>query len=131
VYGVWRPVTAFRRADEDLNPDTAADPTWTPLLTTPPYPSYAGNAACLAAAAARAHQLAFGRDDIPFSVTWPRGMGLPNVTRDFSGFWQLADEQARSRIYGGIHYQFDSDASQNACVKVPEFTFSNFMLRRR
>ena len=49
-------------------------------------------------------------------------MGLPNVTRDFTGFWQLADQQARSRIYGGIHYQFDSDASQAACVKVTEFT---------
>jgi hypothetical protein len=57
-------------------------------------------------------------------------MGLPSVTRDFTGFWQLADQQARSRIHGGIHFQFDSDASQAACVKVPEFTRSKFMLRR-
>jgi len=130
VYGMWRQVTAIRRADEDLNPDTAADPTWTPLLTTPPYPTYAGNAACLSAAAARALQLALGRDDVPFSITWPRTMGLPSVTRDFTGFWQLADQQARSRIHGGIHFQFDSDASQGACVKVPEFTAANFMVRR-
>ena len=131
VYGLWRPVTAIRRAGEDLNPATDADPTWTPLLTTPTYPSYAGNAACLSAAAARAHQLAFGRDDIAFSITWTRTMGLPPVTRDFTGFWQLAEEQARSRIHGGIHYQFDSDASQDACVKVPEFTLSRHMRRRR
>jgi hypothetical protein len=131
AYRLWRPVTAIRRADEDLNPDTEADPAWLPLLATPPYPSYAGNAACLSAAAARAHQLVFGRDDIPFSVTWTRTMGLPPVTRDFSGFWQLADEQARSRIYGGIHYQFDSDASQAACVKAPEFAYAHFMQRRR
>jgi hypothetical protein len=130
VYGMWRQVTAIHRADEDLNPDTAADPTWTPLLTTPPYPTYAGNAACLSAAAARALQLALGRDDVPFSITWPRTMGLPNVTRDFTGFWQLADQQARSRIHGGIHFQFDSDASQAACVKVPEFTAEHFMVRR-
>jgi hypothetical protein len=39
VYGLWRPVTAIRRADEDLNPATAPDPTWIPLLVTPPYPS--------------------------------------------------------------------------------------------
>jgi hypothetical protein len=129
VYGLWRPVTAIRRADEDLNADTAADPTWISLLATPPYPSYAGNAACLSAAAARAHQLALGRDDIPFSITWPRP-GLLPVTRDFSGFWDLADQQARSRIHGGIHYQFDSDASQAMCVKVPEFAFSRFMLPR-
>ena len=130
VYGLWRPVTAIRRADEDLNPDTDPDPLWTPLLTTPPYPTYAGNAACLSAAAARALQLALGRDDVPFSVTWPRTMGLSNVTRDFTGFWQLADQQTRSRIHGGIHFQFDSDVSQAACVKVPEFTAANFMVRR-
>ena len=129
VYGLWRPVTAIRRADEDLNPATAADATWLPLLTTPPYPSYAGNAACLSAAAARAHQLVFGRDDIAFSITWTR-TGLPPVTRDFTGFWDLADKQARSRIHGGIHYQFDTDASQAACVKVPEFALSRFMRPR-
>jgi hypothetical protein len=30
VYGLWRPITAIRRADEDLNPATVADPAWTP-----------------------------------------------------------------------------------------------------
>ena len=38
VYGVWRPVTAIRAADTDLNPDTDPDSTWLPLITTPPYP---------------------------------------------------------------------------------------------
>jgi hypothetical protein len=131
VYGLWRPVTAIRRADEDLNPGTISDPTWTPLLATPPYPTYAGNVACFSAAAARAMQLSLGRDDVPFSITWPRTMGLPSVTRDFTGFWQLANQQARSRIHGGIHFQFDTDASQAACVKVPEFTNANYMLRRK
>jgi hypothetical protein len=122
-------VTAIRRADEDLNPATAADPTWISLLATPPYPSYGGNAACLSAAAARAHQLVLGRDDVPFSITWTRP-GLSPVTRDFDGFQDLADQQARSRIHGGIHYQFDSDGSQAVCVKVPEFAHSNFMVPR-
>jgi hypothetical protein len=131
VYGLWRPLTAIRRADEDLNPDTAADPAWTPLLTTPPYPTYAGNAACLSATAARALQLAIGRDDVPFSITWPRTMGLPPETRHFTGFWQLADQQARSRIHGGIHFQFDSDASQTACVEVAEFVEAHYMVRQK
>ena len=46
-------------------------------MNTPTYPSYAGNAACLSAASARALQIALGRDDIPFTVTYPRTMGLP------------------------------------------------------
>jgi hypothetical protein len=36
VYGMWRPVTAIRAADLDLNPETDPDPTWLPLITTPP-----------------------------------------------------------------------------------------------
>ena len=130
VYGLWRPVTAIRQADTDLNPATAPDPTWLPLLNTPPYPSYAGNAACLSAAAARALQIGFGRDDISFSVTYPRTMGLPTEVRSYNGFADLAQQQADSRIFGGIHYRFDSEASQAACKKVPEFTDSHFMLRR-
>jgi hypothetical protein len=130
VYGLWRPVTAIRRAAEDQNAATDADPTWTPLLTTPPYPAYAGNAACLSAASARALQIAFGRDDIPFSVTYPRTMGLPTETRNYTGFWDLAQQEARSRILGGIHYQFDSDASQAACVKAPEFAAAHYMVPR-
>ena len=65
VYGLWRPVTAIRGAADDLNPATDADATWLPLITTPPYPSYAGNMACIGASAARALQLAFGTNDIP------------------------------------------------------------------
>ena len=57
-------------------------------------------------------------------------MDLSPVTRSYPGFQQLADDQARSRIHGGIHYQFDSDASQAACVKVPEFTAAHYMLSR-
>jgi len=39
-YNYWRPVTAIRLADTDGNPSTDADPTWTPLVPTPPIPDY-------------------------------------------------------------------------------------------
>ena len=130
TYGLWRPVTAIRRANEDGNPLTDPDPEWLPLLITPPYPSYAGNASCLSAAAARALQLAMGSDEIAFSVTW---IGVPpntDVTRDYNRFSDLAEEFARSRIFGGIHYQFDSDASQSACPKVADYVHAHYMLER-
>jgi hypothetical protein len=130
TYGMWRPVTAIRRANEDLNPATDPDAVWTPLLNTPPYPAYAGNASCLSAASARALQIAFGRDDIPFTVVYPRTMGLPTETRTYAGFWDLAQQEADSRIFGGIHYRFDSEASQAYCVKAPEFAAKHFMLPR-
>ena len=130
VYGLWRPVTAIRRANEDLNAATAQEDTWTPLLTTPTYPSYAGNVACLSAASARALQIAFGRDDIPFTVTYPRTGGLATEVRDYAGFADLAQKQADSRVLGGIHYRFDNEASQAACSKVPVFTEQQFMRPR-
>ena len=130
TYGLWRPVTAIRRASEDLNPETDQEDNWTPLLATPPYPAYAGNVACLSAASARALQIAFDRDDIPFTVVYPRTMGLPTETRTYAGFSDLAQQEADSRIFGGIHYRFDNEASQAYCVKAPEFAAEHFMLPR-
>jgi hypothetical protein len=128
VYGLWRPVTAIQRADEDLNDATVADPGWLPLLVTPPYPSYAGNAACLSKAGSKALELALGTNDVTITFTWP---GTPPYTREWTSLSQLADAQAKSRIWGGIHYQFDTDASQVACAKVAEYVFANFMRPRR
>ena len=50
VYGLWRPVTAIQQGDPFSG--TTPDVTWMPLLTTPPYPSYAGNMATIGASAA-------------------------------------------------------------------------------
>ena len=130
VYGLWRPVTAIRRADEDLNALTDPDPTWTPLLTTPPYPAYSGNMACVGASAARALALFYETDDATFTVTWIGSGGNPDATRSYQGFWQLAQDQADSRVYGGIHYRFDNEASQATCVRVPEYVFSHYMRPR-
>ena len=56
-------------------------------------------------------------------------MGLPTETRSYAGFRGLAQQAARSRILGGIHYQFDS-VSQEACVKAPEFAAAHYMRPR-
>ena len=130
VYGVWRPVTAIRAADTDLNPDTDPDSTWLPLITTPPYPSYAGNLATIGASAARALQLVCDTNDVPVAITWNLSGGFPSVTRYFDGFWQAAEEEAMARIYGGIHYRFDQQAGQQVGRSVAEFVFANFVRPR-
>jgi membrane-associated phospholipid phosphatase len=130
VFGMWRPVTAIRQADTDLNPATTADPTWLPLLTTPPYPSYAGNLATIGASAARALQRAFATNDMAFTATWRQSNGSPDVSRQFDGFWQAAQEMSESRIYGGIHYRFDQVAGQQIGVSVADYVFANYMDRR-
>jgi hypothetical protein len=130
VYGLWRPVTAIRLADEDLNALTDADPSWLPLLTTPPYPSHSGNMACVGASAASALALFHDTDAIAFSTTWVGSGGNPDVTRSYQGFWQLAEDQANSRVYGGIHFRFENEASQATCPRVPAYVFSHYMQPR-
>jgi hypothetical protein len=129
VYGLWRPVTAIRNAADDLNTATDPDSTWLPLITTPPYPSYAGNMAGSGAAAATALALAFGTNDMHVAATW-RQSDAADITHHFDGFWQAAEEQSMSRIYGGIHYRFDQDAGQQIGRSVAEFVFRNFMRPR-
>jgi hypothetical protein len=127
VFGMWRPVTAIQQGDpfSGITPD----PTWTTLIPTPPYPSYAGNMATIGASAARALQLVFRTNDIPVTATWKQSAGA-DVSHHFAGFWQAAEEQSESRIYGGIHYRFDQVAGQQIGRSAAEFVFANYMTRR-
>jgi hypothetical protein len=129
LYGLWRPTTAIREAARDGNPATEPDPGWLALIPTPPYPTYPGNYACIASAMTRVFERYFGRDNLPFSVTWGEAGG-PGVTRSYNGFRQLADEAARSRVYGGIHFNFDTTSSFGVCIPLGDYVFDN-MLRRR
>ncbi len=129
-YALWRPVTAIRRAAEDGNPATDPDPNWTTLHpTTPPYPTYAGNASTIGASCATVLAAVFGTDHITFQVRWD-AYGFLGVTRSYAGFWAAADEEARSRIYGGIHFTFDSIAGQGIGVNVGEHVVDNYLLPR-
>ena len=127
IYGLWRPFTAIRQADTDLNPNTAQDVSWSTLIPTPPYPSYAGNMATIGASAARVIALAIGTDDIQVSATWKQSGGAPDITRTWSKLSDIAQEMADSRIYGGIHYRFDNVAGQTAGKSVADYVFANFM----
>jgi hypothetical protein len=129
-YGLWRPVTAIRRADEDGNPDTEPDTSWSSLIPTPPYPAYTGNMAAVGMAHATVLALFFGRDDIPFQNTW-EGTPTEGRTRTYLSFGQMANEEANSRIYGGIHFRFDNDAGQSIGRNVANYVFLNYMTPRR
>ncbi len=75
-YNYWRPVTAIRAADADGNSRTSADPTWTPLVTTPPIPDYDSAHAVQGGAASTVLKRFFGTDHIGFttcSLTLPAG----------------------------------------------------------
>jgi hypothetical protein len=126
-HGLWRPVTAIQRADEDGNPNTAQDAGWLPLLPTPPYPTYPGNLAAVGASQATILALFFGRDEIPFQHTWE---GAGGATRSYPSLSAMAREQGDSRIYGGIHFRFDNVAGQSTGRNVANYVFLNFLTPR-
>jgi hypothetical protein len=128
LYGFWRPVTAIREAARDGNPATEPDAAFTSLIPTPPYPTYPGNYACLASAIGQVFTRYFGRDNLPFSITWAEPAG-PGITRSYNGFRQLADEAARSRVYGGIHFNFDTTSSFGVCIPLADYVFDNTLRR--
>jgi hypothetical protein len=125
--GLWRPLTAIRRADEDGNSDTDQDVNWTSLLGNPPYPTYAGNNAAIGTSQSTILALFFGRDDFSFQHTWE---GAGGATRSYNGFTTMANEEADSRIYGGIHFRFDNVAGQSVGRNVANYVFLNIMRPR-
>jgi hypothetical protein len=122
-YGLWRPITAIQQANTDGNPNTIADPNWEPLLSTPPFPTYVSGHSTFGAAAAVILKDFFGQD-IPFTAT---SDDLPGVERFFSTFWDAAEENGESRIYGGIHFDFDNLVGLTAGAQVGDMVFANFL----
>jgi hypothetical protein len=107
-FDFWRPVTAIREVEAD----------WTPLLPTPPFPSYTSGHSSFSGAAAAALAAFFGTDRMAFSTT---SDGLPGVTRSFKSFSSAAEEAGMSRIYGGIHWDFDNTAGLACGREIGEY----------
>jgi hypothetical protein len=114
---LWRPETAIQLADTSENPATSPDTAWKPLSRmappdktrfSPPFPAYVSGHATLGAAHAAVMRRALNTDNVTFTV----GTEDPNakgVTRTFNSFTEAALEDARSRVYLGVHYQWDGD----------------------
>lgn len=96
----WRPITAIHAAATDGNPLTEADPSWQPLLVTPPVPDHPSTHTVLGWAAAEVLIDLFG-DRVRYDLT---SLTLPGVTRRYRGFSQAAEENGMSRVYAGIHF---------------------------
>ena len=111
AYNYWRPVTAIQTADTDGNPDTSADPDWTPLAPTPPIPDYDSAHSVEGGAAAQVLKRFFGTDRVSFetcSLTLPAGSTCDDVSpvfRSYTSFSQAREENGVSRILVGFHFR--------------------------
>jgi hypothetical protein len=128
TYNFWRPVTAIRNADPNINPDTLPDPNWLPLVvTTAADPSYPGAHAVISGIAGTVLTSFFERDDFDFDVT---SEVLPDVLRSFSTFTGAVEEAAASRIFAGQHFRFDETAGVRLGERVADWVFGHFLLPR-
>ncbi len=96
----WRPWAAIQRADEDGNPDTEPDPSWTALITAP-YPETPSGHCSLSGTQLEVLQMFFG-DRTGFDVTSAR---FPGEVRHFDRFSDALKEIIEARIWAGLHFR--------------------------
>ncbi len=130
---LWRPVTAIIEAASDGNPATSPNAAWEPLGTdpvtgahvTPPFPAYVSGHATFAAAHAGVMRLYFGTDNVTFTASTEDPNPLvAGVTRTFNSFTRAALENARSRVYLGVHFQWDGDHGFHSGQALAEYLYA-------
>ena len=91
----WRPITAIREGTID------PDPTWTPLLATPPYPDYISGHACITGSATGTFAYLFGARSINVDVS----SSVTSTTRHYDSAAALDAEAFNARIWLGFHFR--------------------------
>jgi hypothetical protein len=125
TYNQWRPVTAIRAADTDGNPDTTADPAWTPLLVTPPFPDYIAGHTTYAGAAKEVLEHVFGRT--PGIAVKLTSATAPGVTETYTTFEDIADGVVDARVWGGIHWRTSSVRGERVGEQIGRFAVDHFL----
>jgi hypothetical protein len=145
VYRFWRPIGAIREADTDGNPATTADASFTPLGApasnivpgvnfTPPFPAYASGHATFGSALFQTLRRFYGTDRIGFRfvsdefngiTTDNQGNARPRVERAFASLSAAEEENGQSRIYLGIHWEFDKTEGMRQGRRVADFVMGN------
>jgi PAP2 superfamily len=151
-YDFWRPITGIRESDPgtgptgsgDGNPSTIGDPSFSPLGApasnlrgpnfTPPFPAYPSGHAAFGGALFQTLRRFFGTDEIAFRFVSDEFDGAtkdhdgnvrPYLPRSFSSFSQAEEENGQSRIYLGIHWQFDKTQGIAQGRRVADYVFDH------
>lgn len=107
LYNFWRPVTAIRAGDNDTNPDTEGDLAFTPLITTPCFPSYGSNHASGSYGGAEVLRRLYGAGGHDLTLSNPT---LPAIVLHYAELKDVCQDIDDARVFGGIHFRFDQEA---------------------
>lgn len=126
---LWRPDTAIQLATLDGNGATDADPLWQPLSQSyggarfsPAFPAYVSGHATFGATHGRMLANYLGADELDFELGTDDPFAL-GVKRKFGRFSDAAKENGRSRIYLGVHYQWDADMAYVVGTRLADYIF--------
>jgi hypothetical protein len=118
-YTTWRPITVIQSGGDGVNSAVTADPNWQPLLVTPNFPEYISGHSTFSGAAAAVFDSVFG-SNVGFTDT------SAGYTRTYTSFDQAAIEAGRSRIYGGIHFEFSDADGETAGRNLGNYVVQTF-----
>ncbi len=100
MYLLERPQTFIRRV---------FNPTWSPLHHTPPHPAYPSGHAMIGMAAAEVLSQLFGYN-YKFTDESHKGrIEFKSAPRHYRSFYEMAHENALSRILLGVHFRMDGE----------------------
>ncbi|WP_373527866.1 vanadium-dependent haloperoxidase [Nostoc sp.] len=112
-YNQLRPIAAIRQTNPlDVARGVRRDVNWLPLISyhqpevfpltplTPPFPDYNSGHAAFGSAAGQVLMNFFGNDNIPFTVP---SQDLPGVAETFNTISEAIEDNAASRVFGGVH----------------------------
>jgi hypothetical protein len=126
AYNFWRPITAIQMGDDDGNPWTEGEPTWTSLIAAPPYSDWTSGANNITAAVTTIFQQYFRTDSMQFSVS-SSAAGLTTNPRKFERFSQAQQEVVEARIFQGIHFRAADEEGRRQGTRVAVWTFNNVL----
>ncbi len=124
---LWRPVTAIHEAADDGNPRTYPDPTWAPLVASPPYPEWTSGHACLMGAYTRSLQLINRTDTV--DLVLPSVVNGASVTRHYTSAEAIQQDAFNARIWLGIHFRRSMEAGAYVGEKAATSVYDRFSPR--
>jgi hypothetical protein len=126
-YGFWRPIHAIQLADTDGNRATIEDPTWEPLIPTPPYPDYASGLTSVVGVVSRTVSRLIGDGRVDLNITSiAAGLPGPPLTRHYELAADLNSAAIDARVWSGIHFRTADEVGNVVGTQVGDWALDHY-----
>ncbi|MFV1590970.1 vanadium-dependent haloperoxidase [Phaeobacter sp. JH20_36] len=123
TYQFWRPETALAAVGNGYDhPQLDTMDGWTPLVAAPMHPEYPCQHCTSGSAAQQVMEAVFGADEFTFSFE-----GKDGYSRSYQTFAQFAEEEAESRVIGGVHYRRSNTVGDMLGYQIGSYISTEFL----